>query len=302
MLGGKNKQPLGYTIVEVMIVLAISGVMFLIAAQFIQGKQEKTSFTVGVNEMASQIQDVIEQVTNGQYSDIPLKCAGTTTNSVGAQVTFPPGAGTAQGINSSCVFLGKMFRFDVSKDNTQYEIFSLAASRECYNSSRVQQSLTLYCSSFPGYPWPLEGTGVAAIASPYSPVDLTLQETIPQGLEVIHVSWTDSLGSGNIAVSKGSPGFTPAFAFIQSSGSIKTGDTAYQSGGQTIEMVSELDQNAWGPIPASNNITPGNFKLDSQICIGLSDGQQNAEINIGTNNNQLSATVNRLDAGVTPCP
>lgn len=55
MKGGKS--PLGYTVVEVMIVLAVSGIMFLVAANFINGKQQKTSFANGVNEMASRIQD-----------------------------------------------------------------------------------------------------------------------------------------------------------------------------------------------------------------------------------------------------
>ena len=59
MLGGRNrhsKQPFGYTIVEVMIVLAVSSAMFLIAANFINGKQERTAFSQGSNEMVSQLQ------------------------------------------------------------------------------------------------------------------------------------------------------------------------------------------------------------------------------------------------------
>ena len=68
MNGGK--RPLGYTIIEVMIVLAVSGVMFIIAASFISGKQESTAFTEGANEFASQLQQTIAEVADGQYSDV----------------------------------------------------------------------------------------------------------------------------------------------------------------------------------------------------------------------------------------
>ena len=84
MLGGKNKQPLGYTIIEVMIVLAVSGLMFIIAATFINGKQQRATFTAGVNEMASELQNVIEQVNDGSYADVPLNC-------VSAGAGFPSG-------------------------------------------------------------------------------------------------------------------------------------------------------------------------------------------------------------------
>jgi prepilin-type N-terminal cleavage/methylation domain-containing protein len=102
MKGGKNRQPLGYTIIEVMIVLAVSGVMFLIAATFINGKVERTSFNQGVGEMASRIQGIIDQVTNGQYSDVSVGC--TFNNGI---TTIGSGSG-AQGTNANCVFLGKL--------------------------------------------------------------------------------------------------------------------------------------------------------------------------------------------------
>lgn len=125
MLGGKHKQPLGYTIIEVMIVLAVSGVMFVIAANFINGKQAKTSFTTGVNELASKIQDTIEQVNDGRYADSLLNCTG------GAGSISFPGSTAAQGTNSGCIFLGKLIQFR----GTSYRTILLAGSR--LNSSNV---------------------------------------------------------------------------------------------------------------------------------------------------------------------
>jgi prepilin-type N-terminal cleavage/methylation domain-containing protein len=118
MKGGK--RPLGYTIIELMIVLAVSGLMFAIAASFISGKQEKTSFTAGVNEMASRIQDTIEQVTDGKYSDILLNCSFS-----GATVTINSG-GSGQGTNPTCTFLGKIMRFTPVGTSSDYKIIPLA--------------------------------------------------------------------------------------------------------------------------------------------------------------------------------
>lgn len=98
------KQPLGYTIIEVMIVLAISGLMFLIAANFISGKEESTSFTEGTNEFVTDMQSVINQVTDGQYSDISFQCVSS-----GGTLSFPSGG--SQGTNPACVFLGKFLYF-----------------------------------------------------------------------------------------------------------------------------------------------------------------------------------------------
>jgi prepilin-type N-terminal cleavage/methylation domain-containing protein len=114
MNGGQHKQPLGYTIIEVMIVLAVSGVMFLIASAFVNGKQEKTAFTSGVNDMASNIQAVIEQVNDGQYSDVALSCPGAPS--------------AAQGTNAACVFLGKMI-YPESANPAIFQVQSIIGDR-----------------------------------------------------------------------------------------------------------------------------------------------------------------------------
>lgn len=119
MKGGKT--PLGYTIVEVMIVLAISMAMLALAAGFINGRQGKASFNQGANDFASRIQSVANQVADGQFSDIGLDC---TTSPISYS------AGHEQGFNDQCVFLGKMIYIrngDLSKP--QYDVISVAGDR-----------------------------------------------------------------------------------------------------------------------------------------------------------------------------
>jgi len=114
---GGNKYS-GYTIIEVLIVLAISSFMFVIASQFISGKAADTSFRTGVNEMASRIQDAIDQVSNGQYTDQQVACSV-----VGSDLTFTANSGS-QGNSQDCIFIGKYFAF--SEDDTKYPLYTIA--------------------------------------------------------------------------------------------------------------------------------------------------------------------------------
>jgi len=265
MKGGK--RPLGYTIIEVMIVLAVSGVMFLIAANFISGKQERTSFTEGVNEMASRIQDTIEQITDGQYSDIPLNCSFS-----GGTVSFF-GATTNQGTNSTCVFLGKMLHFSLNGVPHDYETLALAGGR-VDASSGVTPTL--------------------ASADPSVIAALTTDQTTSQRLDVSGMAITDSLGivhNGNYA-----------FGFTQGLGTAN-GIGNFQSGAQTISMVYSLVSGSMDNTQAVAHIN-GNVYYAKSAIICLTDGTQIAKIVIGgtgTNNNQLSVNVQRMNPGA-PCP
>jgi hypothetical protein len=121
MKGGK--APLGYTIVEVMVVLAISTAMFVMASSFINGRQATTAFTQGTNDFTHRIQAVIDQVNDGEFSDINIQCNGG-----GGLITAPSlGGGQGQGKNAPCVFLGK--DINLARDRTTYEVIPVAGSR-----------------------------------------------------------------------------------------------------------------------------------------------------------------------------
>jgi hypothetical protein len=250
-----------------MIVLAVSGVMFLIAANFINGKQERTSFTQGVNEMTSRIQDTIEQINDGKYSDIPLNCSFN-----GVSVSFG-GPTTAQGTNSTCVFLGKILHFSVSGVPHNYETLALAGGR-VDASNNLSPTLTS-----------VDPTVIAP---------LTTSQTTSQQLAVNNMSVTDSFGSihnGNYA-----------FGFAQGLGTAN-GVGNFQSGAQTISMVYAPVSSGMSDAQAVAHIN-GHVDYARSATICLTDGTQLARIVVGgtgTNNNQLSVNVQRINPGA-PCP
>jgi prepilin-type N-terminal cleavage/methylation domain-containing protein len=266
-----GKTPLGYTIVEVLVVMAVSGAMFLIAANFISGKQEKTAFTQSVNEMASRIQDTITKVSAGQYSDIPLNCSwdGTTT-------TILPGS-APQGTNPSCVFLGKLISFAYPTTHN-YQELSLAGGRADA----------------------LNGTPTLSEVDPAIIGSLTTTQATTQQVDITDMTYTDTTGAVH-ALPATSPPATPSsgyynVGFVQGLGTAN-GSGSFLSGAQSIALVySTLDPTALST--PSNNLMLQTARSVS-ICMG--DGTQSANLVIGTNNNQLSVDVQRFAPGV-PCP
>jgi prepilin-type N-terminal cleavage/methylation domain-containing protein len=139
MNGGKNK---GYTIIEVMIVLAITGVMFILAAVFISGKQDQVAFHQSVTDLNSDITAAINDVTNGFYP------TGTADqfNCTGGAGASPPTivAGTnGQGTNNGCIFLGKVVYLSSDQTNGKaYQIISVAGNAADSAGNPVQDLAT----------------------------------------------------------------------------------------------------------------------------------------------------------------
>lgn len=73
MNGGYQSR--GYTIVEVLIFMAVSGLMFVMAVVFVSGKQANAEFRQGLYVVNSDIRSVINDVANGRSQ--PLRIGGT---------------------------------------------------------------------------------------------------------------------------------------------------------------------------------------------------------------------------------
>jgi len=278
MKGGKT--PLGYTIVEVMIVLAVSSVMFLIASTFINGKQARTSFTQGVNELATRIEAVANQVSDGQYTDVSYVCDGT-----GATVTFPGGSST-QGTNNSCVFLGKIIHFQSSNAYYKYDIFSIAGKRL--------------------------NTAVDPPAAPKNPTEaaandiptLTTTQTIPQNLHINRSQAIDSVSNSTVT--------SFGIGFLQQGNFDSSGNLISGAQGTGLYYVNGLGGGVSKSTVSTTYLTDGSRLRPAKFAkICVSDGSTStsgsmfARINIGSddgvnaNGNPNSVTVQML--GSTSC-
>lgn len=129
---GGTKNSRGYTILEVLIVLAVTGLLFVSAALMISGKQNRTNFQVGSHAIAQQIQQIVNETQSGYYPhNSNFKCTATTDTNV----TITDAGGSDQGSNNECIFVGKTLVFDPNSPES-YGIYSLAGRRE-YNGADV---------------------------------------------------------------------------------------------------------------------------------------------------------------------
>lgn len=286
MLGGENKsRPLGYTIVEIMVVLAVSSVLFLLAAGFINGRQSNTAFTQGVNDMASNIQDVIQQVQSGKYSDASIDCC---FNGSGVSITTPGGGGCGsgtQGANPTCVFLGKLIYFsdDPANRDASYSVFTLAGGRIDTNGNAFTSPNAAYA------------TVVNTPGGATDPLDLTTRQVTPQNLKIEKVT------ANGLARTYG-------IGFFQNPA--LNGGAIASSGTATINLYYVSPRLALGnnnePQAKAeiNNHTSLRSATSADICI--TDGTRYADILLGTPNSASSSSGNSLVAtvkmdGRTPC-
>jgi prepilin-type N-terminal cleavage/methylation domain-containing protein len=119
--GQRDRRQGGFTIIETMIVLAVSGLLFASLVTLTSGRRQQTEFQQSVNNVVTQLQQVISDVQNGYYgiSDTP----NCTAPGGGGTNPLSISAGTSTlGTNSQCVFLGKVLQFKDDADTFRVHV------------------------------------------------------------------------------------------------------------------------------------------------------------------------------------
>jgi len=121
----------GFTIIETMIFLAISGVMFLMAASFINGKEAQAEFEQGMNQTNAKITSIIDNVSDGNYpfpvnEHISCSLSGNVPHfSLSATTSIDPG----------CDLIGEYLAPENNGNSSQYSLYTVAGCE--YNSDSV---------------------------------------------------------------------------------------------------------------------------------------------------------------------
>jgi hypothetical protein len=113
--------------IETLIVLAVTGILFVSAALMINGRQSRTDFQVGVRNLQQRLQQIINQTASGHYpNNGNFSCA----------VAGPPlqisAGSTSQGQNQACIFAGTTVVFGGSGSYGSadtYGVYPLAGRR-----------------------------------------------------------------------------------------------------------------------------------------------------------------------------
>jgi prepilin-type N-terminal cleavage/methylation domain-containing protein len=113
----------GYTIIEIMVVLAISSVLVLMAMTFLNGNQSQTEFSQSMRDLQSQVQSWIDSVPNGDaYGSID-----DTYCHLSGNIKIDTG-GRPANASPDCIFLGKAIQFN-DKPSTSVYAYSVFGRR-----------------------------------------------------------------------------------------------------------------------------------------------------------------------------
>lgn len=135
-LRGVGKYLDGYTLIEVMIFLAVSGALLVSAMTFISGRQARIRYTQAVVDFEQQLQDTFNDVSTGYY---PTNSDYSCTYD-GANIVFSTATDTSQGSNEQCIFAGKLIHFFPNGDLSGYKIYTIVgpSKMQSINSSQVK--------------------------------------------------------------------------------------------------------------------------------------------------------------------
>lgn len=237
----------GFTIVELMIVLAVTGIIFFGAITLISGRTSQTEFMTAIQNVQGQVQQVINEVGNGYYpNNGNFKCVGSP-----GSFNINPGA-NEQGANTGCIFLGKIMQFNTN--STQFTIYTVAGAQLNVSSQEVQT----YSSARPlviaqGSTAPPPGSDLTGFAG--TPAALQYGVSVSS----MYYCATTTVANCSLTVNDGSIG---AVAILSSLGAYS--GSALQANSQHFNLVPIYN--------SSLTLTPGNAVDKMNIALDTPAG------------------------------
>jgi type II secretory pathway pseudopilin PulG len=219
-VGGYRKAVAGFTIIETLIVLAVSAMLVMSAIILISGRTDKTQFLTATNDLRQQIQQTINETASGYFPN-----ANNFTCTANAIVSIPTltNGSQQQGTNGGCVFLGKAMQFGDPGQTDKYIVYAVTGNRLQAGTKTEVTTLT--------QAWP------EAVAQGNSfnnaLTGVTITQPLQSGLTVSTMRYTKT---------DGTIGNTSAFALLSSLASyssVATGDcSGVCSGSQGLALYA----------------------------------------------------------------
>lgn len=273
----------GFTVIETLIVLAVTGGLLAMAMTLIGGRQNKAQFEQGVRSFQVDLQQVINEVGNGFYSsNEDINCERNPSGGVRVY------AGTnKRGTNQDCLFLGKAIQFAVSpvNDPEQYNVYTIAGLRNAVSGNTI--NLTQAAPS------------LIARSNLNTFPDKFETKLMPFGMQVVSASYNNN-------ATPYAPTTNPvtAIAFVSSLSSLDSTDKNQQVNVLAIPSASfatSLGQsklNAVTTVNASLNdtvINEANGRRNPaggiQVCVKSGSTNQSALYKIGGDGGQTTVSV-----------
>lgn len=276
-------SPNGYTILEVMIFLAISGLLFATAVVAVGGNQQRVQYSQSVRDLEIQVKDVMNDVSNGYY---PIYNEGECERSATNTVQFTPSATSSPGTNQECINVGKVMMPNLNGDDESFGVGTIVGLSPGLGST-VDLSLVNLAPTL-------------AYSTTDPVIDLTTEKPIRFGARITKIA-----SVANPSVTYSSLSFISNFSSSLNSayengtlstnvygikGSLKTGTPSIS------DYINDIEDNLINPSDVDVNLPDGYY-----ICLITTDNKR-ARVVIG-GNGVVTATRSEfdLDAGAV-CP
>lgn len=119
----------GFTIIEVLIALAITGLLLTTASLVLKGQSTETTFQQSLRDIDTKIQTTVKAISNSLYPNT----SQYTCSTVSGKATLTKEAGSGTGTNKDCLFLGKAFQVVLGEGTIK--IYSVLGSRTTVDES-----------------------------------------------------------------------------------------------------------------------------------------------------------------------
>jgi hypothetical protein len=187
----------GYTLLEVLLFLAISSIFLAMANVVLQGQSAHTEFSASMNDVNSKMQQWMDEVKNGYTASTASSSVGIGSYNCdldiasGNPVLSAPavGTGNATGTNLPCIFLGKAimvndkFGGPTNAENKIYA-YTVLGRRTFTDSSGEDVNVDSIKNARPT-------AAVFPVGSASPDINLTETYQIPNGTRLWH-AWQDN--------------------------------------------------------------------------------------------------------------
>jgi len=269
----------GFTIVEIIIVMTVTAILLVSALTLFSGKQSAVQFNQAANDLQSQVNQIISNVQTGYYN----RPANFTCTKSGSMPAIASGGSQDLGTNADCIFLGRAIQFFVSGTNDNgFDVYNLLGLHYDPGTSNAVSTLA-NASPIALAPGTVTNGGF--------PTDFTETDNLLYGLQAVSMQYNGSAAtkSGIVAIVSninGNPaagGSSTASLYVVNNGNTNTDQTAAQA-------AEEIDKPNAANFTAVDSVT---------VCF---DGGTSlyAILTIGSNNRQLTTTLNMLNKNPTP--
>jgi Tfp pilus assembly protein PilE len=282
-----NRKPLtGFTIVETMIVLAVTGVFFIVAAVEVGGRQNETEFQQSINDIQSSLQKTINDVVTGDFQE----ANNITCSSVGGKVSVALSAGptNTEGTNADCIFIGKVLQFTSNTGSNPQEYISYPVAGLENNGGSITTAAPVVVAPDNGMDGSFPDDGVPTY--------------LHDGLSVVYARFvsgsTTNIGAFGIMGSLGAnPGAQQLYLVPVSGTSFNYNP---QSSSDMATAATNINQNLVNSYNnAVNLIGSSNPNYSVQICFASGTTNESGLVTIGGNGGDLNSVTTTISSGKT---